>query len=96
MSEQNVRWNEECDVLVIGSGAAALSAAVTAAVEGADVLILEKEAVLGGTTGVSGGAIWVPNNRHLREAGLEDCREDAISYIRHIAGDGVVDDRQPG
>lgn len=91
MSDRNIRWNEEYDVVVVGSGGAALSAAVAAAVEGADVLILEKEAVLGGTTGVSGGAIWVPNNRHLREAGLEDCREDAISYIRHIAGDGVVD-----
>ncbi|MGN5236436.1 MULTISPECIES: FAD-dependent oxidoreductase [unclassified Rhodococcus (in: high G+C Gram-positive bacteria)] len=91
MNNQMSRWNAECDVLVVGSGAAALSAAVTAAVDGARVQVLEKESVLGGTTGVSGGAIWIPNNRHLAPAGLQDSREDAISYIRHIAGGRVVD-----
>ncbi len=91
MSERTSQWDVECDVVVVGSGAAALSAAVTAAVDGAKILILEKESVLGGTTGVSGGAIWIPNNRHLAPAGLQDSREDAVSYIRHIAGGRVVD-----
>ncbi|UTT51008.1 FAD-dependent oxidoreductase [Rhodococcus gordoniae] len=91
MSDDSHQWDVECDVVVVGSGAAALSAAVTAAVGGARVQVLEKEPVLGGTTGVSGGAIWIPNNRHLAPAGLQDSREDAASYIRHIAGGRTVD-----
>ena len=86
------QWDELADVIVVGSGGAALTAALSAADSGADVLVLEKEDVLGGTTGVSGGVLWVPNNDHLAEAGLTDTRDDALSYIRRIADGRALDD----
>jgi 3-oxosteroid 1-dehydrogenase len=75
------RWDHEADVVVVGSGAAALSGAVAAACGGVRVLVLEAGAEVGGTTARSGGGTWIPNNRYMREAGLEDPREDAIRYM---------------
>lgn len=75
-------WDMEADVVVIGSGAAGLSAALTAAVGGARVVILEKSHRIGGTTAMSGGGTWVPANHHMRAAGCEDSAADALAYIR--------------
>lgn len=72
---------DEADVLVVGSGAAAFSAAVTARAHGASVIMLEKGASAGGTTIRSGGGYWVPNNRFQRELGIEDRKEDALRYM---------------
>jgi succinate dehydrogenase/fumarate reductase flavoprotein subunit len=72
------------DVVVLGSGAAGLTAATLAHDGGAEVLVLEKAALLGGTTGVSGGMPWVPMNRHMAEVGVDDSREDALRYIRRL------------
>src|SRR5262245_11553800 len=85
-------WDEVVDVIVIGSGGTALTAAIAAADAGADVLVLEKSSRVGGTTAVSGGVVWIPNNDHLAEDGLEDSREDAIAYIRRIADGRAMDD----
>jgi succinate dehydrogenase/fumarate reductase flavoprotein subunit len=78
------RWDAVADVVVVGSGAAGLSAAVTAHDGGAEVLVLEKSDMLGGTAGVSGGIIWVPDNHHMRAAGIADSREDALAYIHRL------------
>src|SRR5580693_4423107 len=71
-------WAQEFDVVVAGSGAAGLSAAIAAAQAGASVGILEKAASVGGTTIKSDGAIWIPNNHHMRAAGKADPKADAI------------------
>jgi len=55
-------YDQECDVLVVGSGAAAFSAAITAKEKGASVIMLEKGSIAGGTTMRSGGGFWTPNN----------------------------------
>lgn len=86
------QWDETTDVLVVGSGGAALTAALSASDAGADVVVLEKEDALGGTTGVSGGVLWIPQNDHLAEAGLEDSREAALAYIRRIADGRALDE----
>ncbi|WP_416412688.1 FAD-dependent oxidoreductase [Pantoea sp. App145] len=78
----------QCDVLIIGSGGAALCAALRAAVGGLSVLVLEKSAWLGGTTAMSGGATWVPANHHARAAGLADSAQQALDYLRAAAPDG--------
>src|SRR5262245_40547104 len=70
----------EVDVVVAGSGAAGLAAALAAAAAGRDVLVLEASARWGGTSGVSGGQAWVPDNHRMREAGIEDSFEDALTY----------------
>ena len=76
----------ECDVLVVGSGAGGLSAAVAAAARGLSVIVAEKEPFVGGTTAVSGGFLWVPNNPVSRQDGIEDSAEEARRYLRHEAG----------
>lgn len=76
----------EVDVLVIGSGAGALSAAVTAALRGLRVLVVEKEARLGGSTARSGGWLWVPCNPLARRAGIADDPQRASAYLQELAG----------
>lgn len=74
-------WDAEHDVVVVGSGNAAFSAAITARALGSDVVMLEKGAYVGGTTLVSGGGGWFPNNPLMQADGIEDPREDAIAYM---------------
>ena len=75
-----------CDVLVVGSGAGGLSAAVCAAELGLEVVVAEKEPVFGGTTAMSAGVIWIPCSSHARRAGVEDSRESALAYLVNEVG----------
>lgn len=83
------------DVVVIGSGAAGLSAALAAAVRGARVLVLEKSSLLGGTTAMSGGCIWVPGHHHMARLGVTDSPEAALSYIRAVSPEGWHNTEEP-
>ena len=76
----------ECDLLVAGSGAGGLSAAVTAAHLGLDVLLVEKTAQVGGTTAWSGGWMWVPHNPLAREAGITEDPQEPMEYLRSQIG----------
>ena len=78
------RWDRTVDVVVLGSGGAGLVAATLAHDGGAEVLVLEKAELIGGTTGVSGGMPWIPMNRHMAGLGVPDSREEAVSYIRRL------------
>ncbi len=82
---QAQRWTREIDVLVVGSGGAALSAAVGALQNGSTVLVLEKGPVIGGTTAKSGGAFWVPNSPFMQEKGMADPKDDALRYMARRA-----------
>lgn len=75
-----------CDLLVIGSGAGGLSAAVTAAFYGLNVIVAEKEAVLGGTTAWSGGWMWAPGNPVAKRAGLIEDPAAARTYLQNVLG----------
>jgi 3-oxosteroid 1-dehydrogenase len=76
---------ERHDVVVLGSGAAGLTAALAAATEGARVVLLEKAELLGGTTALSGGTIWIPGNRAARAAGVEDSKEAGLEYLESLS-----------
>jgi succinate dehydrogenase/fumarate reductase flavoprotein subunit len=84
-------WDQVVDVVVLGSGAAGLSAAILAHDGGAEVLLLEKSDLFGGTTAVSGGMPWIPLNKHMTELGVSDTRDEAITYIRRLALDTEPD-----
>jgi succinate dehydrogenase/fumarate reductase flavoprotein subunit len=77
----------ECDVLVVGSGAAGLMTAVTAAHLGLNVIVAEKQRLLGGTTATIAGGIWVPCSRLATQRGIQDSREKALTYLRAVAGE---------
>jgi 3-oxosteroid 1-dehydrogenase len=79
------RWDHESDVLVVGSGAAASSAAIFAHEGSARVLMIEKAAVPGGTSRKSAGAYWIPNNYMMRAKGWADPREDCLRYMARLA-----------
>ena len=74
------------DVVVVGSGAAGMTAAIRAASAGLSVLVLEKAAHFGGTTSVSGGGIWIPDSPQARAAGVEDSRAVARQYVLDVIG----------
>ena len=76
----------ECDVLVLGSGAAGLSTAVTAATRGLRVMVAEKAAVFGGTTAWSGGWMWIPGNPLATRAGIVEEPEASRTYLRNELG----------
>ena len=82
-----------CDVLVVGSGAGGLSAAVTAASLGLNVLVAEKEDVFGGTTARSGGWLWIPCSPVAQREGVVDSPAAARTYLQHEAGNHFDGDR---
>jgi succinate dehydrogenase/fumarate reductase flavoprotein subunit len=73
------------DVAVLGSGAAGLTAALAAAADGATVAVFEKADLLGGTTALSGGTIWIPGNRFASEAGIADSAEQGLKYLESLS-----------
>lgn len=75
-----------CDLLVIGSGAGGLSAAVTAAHLGLKVLVLEKDPQYGGTTAWSGGWMWIPRNPLATAAGIYEDISQPLAYLKHELG----------
>ncbi len=82
----------EVDVVVVGSGASGMAAALSAAAKGASVLVLESEHLVGGTSAISGGAIWVPNHGYSYGAlGASDSREEARIYLMGEGRDETLD-----
>jgi succinate dehydrogenase/fumarate reductase flavoprotein subunit len=79
----------EWDAIIVGSGAAGLTAAVTAARKGLKVLVLEKTEVFGGTTAISGGGIWIPGNHHQIAAGIPEPAGAARNYVATLVGEGL-------
>ncbi|MES2260389.1 MAG: FAD-dependent oxidoreductase [Pseudomonadota bacterium] len=85
LSSMAMAWSHEADIVVVGTGAAALSAAIAAVNAGSSVLLVEKGPTYGGTSTKSEGGMWVPNNRFLRAKGEVDAREDALRYMSRCA-----------
>lgn len=86
-------WDHTVDVLVIGSGAGAMVAALTAHDRGASTLLIEKSDLYGGSSAKSGGGLWIPNNHLMREAGLEDSPTAAMDYLKAVTRGIEPEDR---
>ena len=83
----------EYDIIVVGSGAGGMTAALTAAHRGASVVVIEKAPHFGGSTARSGGGVWIPNNETLQADGVDDTPEAARDYLHAIIGDVVSKER---
>lgn len=79
------RQEAEYDVVVVGTGASGMSAAVTAAHEGLKVLVVEKAQVYGGTTARSGGWLWIPGTKLATDQGIHEPEDAARKYLEHEA-----------
>lgn len=86
-------FDEEVDFVCVGSGAASFAAAVRAHDLGAKVLVLEASDQYGGSTAISGGVVWIPNNPQLPSRGIDDSPDDAFTYLKHITLGQVSDER---
>lgn len=89
--EADVTWDEEADVVVIGSGTGAYTA-MRCANDGLDVIVLEKNAQAGGSTIFSSSVVWAPCNDLSIAEGIEDSREEALTYIEALSGDTFLPD----
>ena len=97
MSDNTSSWDVEADVVVLGSGGAALIAALAAHHYGAgQVVVLEKSGMVGGTTAMSGGMLWIPLNHHQAEHGIEDSVEDVVNYLDAMAPERLDPDAVEG
>jgi 3-oxosteroid 1-dehydrogenase len=74
------------DVVIVGSGGA-LCGAVTAAASGLEVLVIEKERFVGGSTAMSGGVLWLPNNPLMQAEGVADSFDEGMAYFESVVGD---------
>ena len=88
----SIKWDKEVDALVVGSGAGGMSAALTASVEGLDVLLVEKTGHIGGSTAISGGALWIPLNAQTDAAGHPDSFDKVWTYLQETVGAAASDD----
>jgi len=95
LGSSGTRPAEEADVVVVGSGAAGLSAAAGALSRGASVVVLEKGPVVGGTTACSGGVAHIYANAMMAAAGIADPRRDALAYMARVSRPGSYDPEAP-
>jgi glycine/D-amino acid oxidase-like deaminating enzyme len=82
----------DCDLVILGSGGAALAAAVTAAHAGLKVTVCERASLVGGTSAISGGALWIPGTRQAIAGGFKDSAEDVRTYLREVLGESYRED----
>lgn len=88
-----MHWDHEADVVVVGAGAAGLTAGIRAADLGLEVLIIEKSDVWGGSASMSAGLVWVPTNSSMLAQGIEDSEDDGVRYLAHLTGGTIAPDR---
>jgi 3-oxosteroid 1-dehydrogenase len=86
-------WDTSVDFLVVGSGAAGMTAALHAHDLGGETVIIEKAAVFGGSTAVSGGVVWVPNNPLMARQGISDSPEAALRYLEIVTSGSSLRER---
>lgn len=89
MISTTLQNNQHVDVIVVGSGAAGMTAALTAAKHGCSVLLIEKTAYMGGSTAISGGAIWAPLHDQSEQVGHPDSKENVLTYLQNTIGNAA-------
>src|SRR5437773_768391 len=88
-------WSAVYDVVVVGAGAAGLPAALNAARNGSQAVVLEKAAEAGGTMKKSAAWYWIPNNSYMQRDGLADDRDGFVRYVARLARPQAYDPDDP-
>lgn len=86
-------WDHEVDFICVGSGAAGLAAALRAQDLGLDVLMVEASDRIGGSTAISGGVVWIPDNPDMAAKGIPDSPEEALAYLQAKTQGQVSEER---
>jgi 3-oxosteroid 1-dehydrogenase len=89
------KWDQEADIVVVGSGMGASTAAIVAHDNGDKVVVLDKAPIAGGTSAKSAGVIWVPNNFTLRAKGIVDAKDDCLRFMARFSYPERYDASQP-
>jgi 3-oxosteroid 1-dehydrogenase len=89
----DAHWDHTVDLLIVGSGAGAMVAAIYARDHGLSTLLIEKTELYGGNSAMSGGAMWIPTNPQMLAGGVPDSREDALTYLRHVTKGQVPEEK---
>ena len=84
-SSSDQHWDHKADMVIVGSGIGAATAAITAHDKGNKVIIVEKAGGFGGTSAKTAGVLWIPNNYTLKERGIEDTKEDCLKYLARFS-----------
>lgn len=93
METAQTNWDHVADLLIAGSGAGAMATAICAHDWGARPLLVEKTHLYGGSSAMSGGSLWIPNNHLMAAAGVEDSPEDALTYLKAITRGEVPEEK---
>ena len=80
-------WDKSVDLLIVGSGGGGMVAALATLDAGLEPLVVEKQSLVVGSTGLSGGMVWLPNNPLMRRDGIQDSHEDGLAYLADVVGD---------
>ena len=83
----STQWDHSVDLLIAGSGGGGMVAGLAALDSGIEPLVIEKQGLVGGSTGLSGGMVWLPNNPLMRADGIADSHEDGLAYLDDVVGD---------
>ena len=83
----SANWDHSVDLLIVGSGGGGMVAGLAAIDSGIEPLVIEKQGLVGGSTGLSGGMVWLPNNPLMRADGIPDSHEDGLAYFDDVVGD---------
>jgi 3-oxosteroid 1-dehydrogenase len=86
-------WNHTVDLLIVGSGAGAMTAAICAHDRGGRPLLIEKTERYGGSSAMSGGSLWIPNNHYMAAAGVSDTPAEALTYLRGVTRGAVPEEK---
>lgn len=83
----STNWDRTVDLVIAGSGGGGMAAGLAALDAGLRPLIVEKQPLVGGSTGLSGGIVWLPNNPLMRADGIADSHQDGLAYLADVVGD---------
>ncbi|MCK5880655.1 MAG: FAD-binding protein [Sinobacterium sp.] len=91
--DDSITWDYSVDFLSVGSGGGGMAGALTAKLEGLHSLVIEKSDKIGGTTALSGGVIWIPNNHLMPKANVADSEADGLRYLTQLVDDAVPQEK---